>query len=167
MPRTAPVAVISPAPTAPPLLKRVQPERRNSTQFGNCNLAATMTFKDYPAISDLPAYPAASSYFVISRSSTGAAGTCQAGYIYSTSDIAGVSAAPGEPAYATSGRYPIPVVNMDHVYENSIVGAFFAYALSLPDAPSCDQFKSYFVETGRLQELFNVRTHSAFGSPLG
>lgn len=115
--------------------------------------------ENYPGVEDLPNFPAASSYFVVSRGGKDAAGTCYAGRIYSTSDIAGVSAVAGGLPYATGSPYPkgAPVVNMDHVYENSLLGTFFEYALGLPGAPSCDQFKSYFVETGRLQNLFKVR----------
>lgn len=44
---------------------------------------------------------------------------------------------------------------MDHVYEVQLLGYFFEYALGLPNALTCEEFNKIFVDTGRLQRVFD------------
>lgn len=186
---TTKVAQTSIAPTAVPfdhsaLQKRVMPDNRRANRLGNCVLRTAMTFQSYPLVSDYSTFPAASSYFPISRDGVDAAagGTCTAAIIYSTDNLVslpplptctsqsfqlrffhqvGASASSGGPSYATQFRNrneptPTPWVNSDHVFELSLLGSFFGYALNLPGAPSCADFNTYFVDNGLLQQIYDV-----------
>ncbi|KAJ8607648.1 hypothetical protein MRB53_040167 [Persea americana] len=144
-----------------PLFERTMKEGRQSAAFGKCKLPAgkAVTFSDYPAVAEysLPQYKEASSYFVVSRRSINADGSCVAGTIYSTSTLAGVSAAQGGATYAMSASGKgVPYVNSDHVYELRILGDFFSYALEQSDAPTCDDFNTAYVNDGKLQSLFDL-----------
>jgi hypothetical protein len=50
----------------------------------------------------------------------------------------------------------VPVVNVDHVYENTLLVQFFDYIFTLPDAPTCEEFNRVFIDTDYLQTLFEV-----------
>lgn len=81
---------IAPATTAPPLdfaalEKRIIIENRAYDSFGACALRSVVSALDYPMASDLP-WAGISSYFLITQKST-VAGTCYAGYIYSTDNF--------------------------------------------------------------------------------
>ena len=52
--------------------------------------------------------------------------------------------------------------NADHVYEVQLFGYFFEHALSLNGALDCTQFNDLFVDTGRLQRIFNASTAQLF-----
>lgn len=63
----------------------------------------------------------------------------------------------GGPTYATENVVrPTPAVSPDHVFENSLLGSFFAFALGQPGAPTCASFNTIFVDSGLLQEVFDV-----------
>lgn len=70
---------------------------------------------------------------------------------------AGVRQIAGNPTYVTTeAPSPTPRVNSDHIYELNLLGLFFADALNMPGAPDCDELNEKFVDTGKLQELFDV-----------
>lgn len=72
-----------------------------------------------------------------------------------------MSQVPGGPTYVT-GALPkgakAPRVSEDHVYEVFLLSLFFEYIFRQADAPSCEDFNTYLVDTQRLQGLFDVST---------